>query len=140
MIDTETLSLLAKYSAWADQVLFSALAELPEGAVYRNTGTLFGSMVGTLNHNYQVDLIWRAHLTGQQHGFTSRRDLLHASLEDLARAQDEIDLWFIDWARSQTPATLSETLRFKFTSGQPAQMQRGGMFLHVVNHKTYHRG
>lgn len=33
-----------------------------------------GSMVGNLNNNYQVDLIWRAHLIGEKHGFSSRRD------------------------------------------------------------------
>jgi uncharacterized damage-inducible protein DinB len=51
-----------------------------------------------------------------------------------------VDRWYIDWAEQQTAAALSETLRFRFVSGQPAQMQRGGMFLHVINHKTYHRG
>ncbi|HEY8328838.1 MAG TPA: DinB family protein [Rhodanobacter sp.] len=140
MMDTDTLSLLAKYNAWADRVLFTAMKALPEGAIYQKTSTLFGSMVGTLNHNYQVDLIWQAHLTGQQHGFTSRRDVLHPRFEDLVSAQAEADFWFTNWAKQQTSETLSETLQFKFTSGQPVQMQRGSMFLHVVNHKTYHRG
>ena len=116
------------------------MTKLPEGAIYQKTSTLFGSMVGTLNHNYQVDLIWQAHLTGKQHGFASRRDVLHARFEDLVRAQGEANLWLINWAEQQTPGTLSETVRFQFTSGQPVQMQRGAMFLHVINHKTYHRG
>jgi uncharacterized damage-inducible protein DinB len=50
------------------------------------------------------------------------------------------DLWFINWANQQSPASLSEIIDFQFTSGQPSQMQRGAMFLHVINHKTYHRG
>lgn len=33
---------------------------------------------------------------------------------------------------------LSETIAFRFTSGQPSQTQRGAMFLHVINHS--HRG
>lgn len=140
MIDIETVSLLAEYNAWADQTLFGAMARLPEGTVYQTTKTLFSSMVGTLNHNYQVDLIWQAHLSEKEHGFISRRDILHARLEDLVRAQAQANLWFIDWARQQTPKSLGETVAFRFTSGQPARMQRGAMFLHVVNHKTYHRG
>ena len=140
MIDVDTVKLLAVYNAWADQTLFAAMTELPEGILYQKTKTLFGSMVGTLNHNYQVDLIWQAHLSGKQHGFTSRRDALHADFEDLVAAQTGVDQWFINWAEQQTPNTLAETLHFRFTSGQPAQMQRGVMFLHVVNHKTYHRG
>jgi uncharacterized damage-inducible protein DinB len=140
MIDVETLKHLAEYNAWADQTLFDAMNKLPEGTVYRETKTLFKSMVGTLNHNYQVDLIWQAHLTGGQHGFSSRRDILHANFADLIRAQHEINLWYVGWAAEQVPDKLSELVNFNFTSGTPVQMQKGVMFLHVINHKTYHRG
>jgi uncharacterized damage-inducible protein DinB len=140
MVDTNTVSLLAKYNSWADDLLFAAIAKLPDGTAYQETKTLFKSMVGTLNHNYQVDLIWQAHLSGKKHGFTSRRDMLHPSLEGLMGAQAEANLWFINWASQQSSASLSEIIGFRFTSGQPSQMQRGAMFLHVINHKTYHRG
>ena len=140
MIDTQTLALLAEYNAWADEKLFAAVARLPEQSIYRDTRTLFKSIVGTLNHNFQVDLIWQAHLSGRQHGFTSRRDVLHPRLDDLVLAQSEVDQWFIDWAKHQSGASLAETIAFRFTSGQAGKMRRGAMFLHVINHKTYHRG
>ncbi len=140
MLNNETAVMLAQYSNWADQVLFNALGQLPEGAVYQTSQTLFGSMLGTLNHNYQVDLIWRAHLLGQEHGFTSRRDVLHPKLEDLIREQTNVNRWFIHWAETQSPESLGERLAFKFVNGEAGEMTRGGMFLHVVNHKTYHRG
>ena len=139
-MDVETLRVLARYNTWADQVLFAAMMDLPEGAIHRETNTLFRSMIGTLNHNHQVDLIWQAHLTGRQHGFSSRRDVLYPRFEDLIQAQASANLWFENWVEQQTPATLSETRQFKFTSGQSVQMQKGAMFLHVINHKTYHRG
>jgi uncharacterized damage-inducible protein DinB len=140
MLTTDTALMLANYSKWADQVLFKAMEELPEGAVYQTRQTLFGSMIGTLNHNYQVDLIWQAHLLGEKHGFSSRRDLLHPDLDALVKEQLKINQWYIDWARSQNVESLSERLKFNFVSGQAAEMTRGGMFLHIVNHKTYHRG
>src|SRR5262249_24980325 len=90
---------------------------LPEAAIYRETETLFKSMVGTLNHNLQVDLIWRAHLSGQPHGFTSRRDVLHPRLEEVAEAQSEADQWLIDWSKRQSAASLAESVAFRFTSG-----------------------
>ncbi|HSG64126.1 MAG TPA: DinB family protein, partial [Gammaproteobacteria bacterium] len=96
--------------------------------------------IGTLNHNLQVDLIWQANLTGRPHGFTSRRDLLHPRIEDLVRVQSEANQWFVDWARQQNAATLAETVPFQFVSGRASEMQRGAMFLHVINHKTFHRG
>lgn len=140
MLTTDTAVMLAKYSGWADQVLFKAMESLPEGAATRPCGTLFGSMVGTLNHNYQVDLIWRAHLLGVDHGFSSRRDLLHPELDALAREQARIDRWYLEWAQAQTPESLGERVKFRFVSGKPGDMTRGAMFLHVINHKTYHRG
>jgi uncharacterized damage-inducible protein DinB len=132
--------MLARYSDWADRVLFKAMEHLPEGAAYQTRQTLFGSMVGTLNHNYQVDLIWRAHLLGEKHGFSSRRDILHPDLGKLAKEQSMVDQWYIDWAKAQTPESLGESLKFNFVSGQAGEMTRGGILFHIVNHKTYHRG
>ena len=140
MMTKATAIMLARYSDWADQVLFKAIEGLPRGAAGMTTQTLFGSMIGTLNHNYQVDLIWRAHLLGEEHGFTSRRDLLHPELGALVDAQSDVNRWFIHWAKRQSGASLSERVKFHFVSGKPAEMARGAMFLHVVNHKTYHRG
>jgi uncharacterized damage-inducible protein DinB len=136
----DTAVMLARYSDWADTVLFDSMKALPAGAASRGTGTLFGSMVGTLNHNLQVDLIWRAHLQGVAHGFTTRRDVLHADLDRLAEEQRGINRWYLDWARQQTAGSFGERVRFHFVSGTPGEMTRGGMFLHIVNHKTYHRG
>lgn len=140
MMIKETAVMLARYSDWADQILFKAIEGLPEGAAYKSTPTLFGSMIGTLNHNYQVDLIWRAHLLGERHGFTTRRDLLHPDVGALVKAQSDINDWFIGWAKRQDAESLAERVKFSFVSGKPGEMTRGAMFLHVVNHKTYHRG
>ncbi|MCK9512880.1 MAG: DinB family protein [Pigmentiphaga sp.] len=140
LLNGATALMLAQYNQWADQLLFNAVAGLPEGAAYQPGRALFGSMLGTLNHNYQVDLIWRAHLMGESHGFSSRSDILHPTLEELARAQLEANQWYIDWARRQDPASLAERITFNFVSGEPGELARGAMFLHVVNHKTYHRG
>ena len=70
----------------------------------------------------------------------SRRDLLHPDFDALVEAQSAIDRWYVDWARRQDGDSLSERREFTFVSGKAAEMTRGGMFLHVVNHKTYHRG
>jgi uncharacterized damage-inducible protein DinB len=140
MLTTDTAVMLANYSDWADQILFKAIKQLPDGALTRSRQTLFKSMIGTLNHNLVVDLIWRAHLLGEKHGFSTRRDMLHPELDALMGEQSKINQWYIDWAKHQDVESLSELLNFTFVSGQAAKMTRGGMFLHIVNHKTYHRG
>jgi uncharacterized damage-inducible protein DinB len=140
MMDTATATMLATYNGWADDVLFAAMARLPREHIYRPTKTLFGSMIGTLNHNYQVDVIWRSNILGEEHGFSDRRKVLHPEFADLVAAQREMNRWFIDWARQQSPGTLKERVRFRFVSGKHAEMEKGSMLLHVINHKTYHRG
>ena len=140
MMDTATAVMLSTYNGWADDVLFAAMGRLPREDLYRPTKTLFGSMIGTLNHNYQVDVIWRANILGKEHGFSNRREVLHPEFEDLVTAQTEMNRWFIDWARQQSPGNLKERVSFRFVSGKHAEMDKGAMFLHVTNHKTYHRG
>jgi uncharacterized damage-inducible protein DinB len=132
--------MLARYSDWADQTLFEAMRALPAGAIAQERATLFKSMIGTLNHNLVVDLIWRAHLLGQPHGFSTRRDMLYPDFDAFVAEQTRINHWYIDWADAQTTQSLDERLAFRFVTGQPGEMTRGQMFQHIVNHKTYHRG
>jgi uncharacterized damage-inducible protein DinB len=140
MLDSDTACVLARYNDWADRTLFSVLEHVPTHEIVGPSNTLFGSILATLNHNYQVDLIWHAHLTGRKHGFSSRRDLLCATLPALVAAQCNANEWLIDWVDGQDAANLAETVSFEFVSGRAAQMARGAMLLHLYNHKTYHRG
>jgi uncharacterized damage-inducible protein DinB len=140
MMQTDTAMQLADYNAWADRTLFESIGTLPADEVHRARTTLFGSMLGTLNHIYQVGLIWQANLLGKAHGFTSRRDVLHPRFDDLVAAQMDLDGWLVDWASAQTPETLAERLDFTFVSGKAATMPRGSMLLHLVTHGSYHRG
>src|SRR5579859_941103 len=134
------LRMLAKYRAWADRLTFDAVASLPPGEASKERPTLFKSMIGTLNHNLVVDLIWQAHLEGRPHGFKARNLVLHPDLADLWKAQQGMNAWFIDWAEAQSEASFDEIVRFTFISGEAGAMTRGEILLHVVNHATYHRG
>ncbi|KAJ0303150.1 hypothetical protein COL5a_005852 [Colletotrichum fioriniae] len=141
MLTKETAVMLAKYNNWADQVLFAAIQkQLPSGAVYQPRTTLFKSMMGTLNHNHQVDLIWRAHILKEDHVFSTRRDLLYPKFDELVEKQFEVNHWYIDWATRQDENSFSKRSKFNYVNGTPAEMNVGGMFLHIINHKTYHRG
>ncbi|WP_306299363.1 DinB family protein, partial [Paraburkholderia caledonica] len=108
MLNTQTARILSRYKTWADTVLFDATAALPPDEVVKIRQTLFKTMIGTLNHNYVVDLIWKAHLERKEHGFTSRNVILHADLESLRVAQQQLNAWFESWADAQTDASLDE--------------------------------
>lgn len=135
-----TLSMLARYNAWANRSMFAAVASLPEGEATKQRASLFGNMVHTLNHNYVIGLIWQAHLCGRSHGFAARNTAEHPPLEELRRSQELLDAWYISQSDSLAEAALEERLGFTLIGGNRGEMTRAEMLLHVVNHCTYHRG
>jgi len=139
-MDASTARMLARYRAWADKLTYESVVALPPGEAQKPRPTLFRTIIGTLNHNYVVDLIWQAHLEGREHGFKARNLILHADLGELWAAQQKMNTWWIDWTRAQTEASLGETMHFHYVGGQAGALTRGAILLHVVNHATYHRG
>lgn len=131
---------LARYNAWANRLIFDAVAALPEGEAVKPRQSIFRNMVHTLNHNYVIDRIFQAHLESREHGYTARNTPDHPPLAELRRAQEEIDAWYVVWSDAQTEATLAETVRFTFVGGGQGAMTRGEILLHITNHTTYHRG
>jgi uncharacterized damage-inducible protein DinB len=140
MTNPETVRMLMRYNAWANKTLFDAVAALPAGEAVKERTSLFKNMVNTLNHLYVVDLIWRAHLEGREHGIAALNTVLHADLGALWRAQQEIDAWYVSWGDALSDTQARETVRFSLIGGNRGEMQRGDIALHVVNHTSYHRG
>jgi len=140
VVTTRTARMLARYNAWANKMTFDAVAALPEGEAEKERQSLFRNMVHTLNHNYVIDLIWQAHLEGRDHGFAARNTKDHPPLADLWRKQQVVDAWYVKWSDAISDAKLDETVRFTLIGGNPGEMTRGEILLHVINHTSYHRG
>jgi len=140
MLDHDAAQSLARYKSWADNLTLAAVAGLPPGEAARERPTLFKSIIGTLNHSLVVDLIWRAHLEGLEHGFSARNVTLYPDLAALTAAQRKANEWLNAWAAAQTDETLRTAVTFRLVSGEEGTMTRGEILLHIVNHATYHRG
>ena len=134
-----TAWMLTRYNAWANKLIFDAVAGLPAGEATKERQTLFKNMVHTLNHNYVIDLIWQAHLEGREHGFAARNSA-EPPLSELWQAQQQVDRWYLEWAQAQSQISLVEELGFTLIGGNKGAMTRGEILLHIVNHTTYHRG
>jgi len=140
MLTPQAARMLTRYNNWANQLIFEAVAALPEGEPTKPRSTLFKNMVHTLNHNYVIDLIWQAHLEGRDHGFTARNTPGHPPLGELRAKQQAIDDWYIAWSDAQSEASLAQAVHFTLIGGNRGVMTRGEILLHIVNHTTYHRG
>lgn len=134
------LRMLTRYTAWANARLYETLDALPAAAVTQRRSPGQHSMVGTLAHAWVVDRIWQAHLQGRAHGYTSRQPGAEPDFTRLRQDQDAMDRWYIAYADDLDEAAQAEVLDFRFVDGGAGRMSRGDMLLHVVNHKTYHRG
>ena len=97
-------------------------------------------VLGVLGHVCVVSLIWKAHLTGQEHGFKARAFEHSPVLAELQNRQSQVDRWYVEFAASQSAESLTKDIRFTFVDGGPGVMAMDEMLLHVVNHGTYHRG
>ena len=134
-----SLQRLLRYTAWADSRLYDALAVQPAGLLAApRPGSR--SLLHTLAHMQRIDLVWQAHLSGRPHGFDSRQVEAPPPLDELRRGQQALDAWYIAHADALDAAALQQVLAFEFIGGEPGTMRREDILLHVVNHKTYHRG
>jgi len=140
MSSTRTARTLTRYNAWANRVFFDSVFALPEGEAVKVRQTLFKNIVHTLNHNYVIDSIFRAHVEGRDHGYTARNTADHPPLADLWAAQQAFDAWFIEWGDTLTPAQVDETIKFTFVGGGDGAMTRGEIIQHLIIHTSYHRG
>jgi uncharacterized damage-inducible protein DinB len=131
---------LARYTAWANDVLYQALAELPESELLKKQRIVFGSLLRTLNHVYAMDLVWQAHLLGRAHGFVSRNPGICPPFAELRAAQSTLDDWYVRYADALSGKTAAEIVDFEFIGGGRGSMSRGDIIMHVINHTTYHRG
>lgn len=134
-----TLQRLLRYTVWADARLYEALAAQPAEAADAPPRP-GGGLRHTLAHMQRIDLVWQAHLQGRPHGFDSRQVEAPPPLDELRRGQSALDDWYVAYADALAPAALAEVVAFEFIGGGPGRMSREDILLHVVNHKTYHRG
>jgi len=132
--------MLTRYSAWANKTLFESLAVLPTAEIIMTRTEGAGSILKVLNHSRVVDRIWRGHLESVPHGYTSRNTDVLPPFRELAADQAVLDTWYVEYSDGLSEAQYGEVVKFKFVDGGAGAMTRGDMLLHVINHKTYHRG
>ena len=135
MPQTGAYRTLTAYNAWANNELYDLIRETPEAQTIEEAPIV----LLILNHAYAVSRIFRAHILGETHSYTSANPE-PLPLDELAAEVCATDGWYVDYANAAKPAAFDKRIDFRFTSGEESSMSRGEMLLHVVNHSTYHRG
>ncbi len=134
------IKMLMRYSKWANDMMLVAISGLPTEEFVKRRPAALGGMTFTLAHIDIVDQIWRGHLLGKEHGFSSRTSETPGDLETLSYKIQEMDEWYVHYADTMSEALLNEKIKFSFVDGGSGEMTRGDMLIHICNHKTFHRG
>ena len=137
---TTLLKTLIRYKAWANELTFSSISDLPSGEAEKQRQTNFGSIVHTLNHVFVVDDIFQHHLEMREHHYTARNTKESAPLAELWQKQRIMDAWWIQFVDDLTPELAADNIEFTFVGGGEGCMTREEIVMHIANHGTYHRG
>lgn len=134
------LAMLTRYTAWANTLLYDALAGLSTAQMAAPTPVFAGSILRTLNHVHLIDVVWKSHLLGVPHGLTTRNPEATSKFDALRQAQQALDAWYIAYAHALDTTRSTDLVHFTFIGGGDGAMTRGEIVAHVANHTTYHRG
>lgn len=124
---------------WADNILLSALSQLPPERVHQDLGNSFRSMLGTLGHVYSAERVWLRRVQGEPNAqiadFQSPADL-----PELREQWPAVHQGWIDWAAALPGNEWAQTATYHSSRGDRFQTPCWQIALHLVNHGSYHRG
>ena len=129
-----------KYKVWANEVTFSALSKISNAELYKTRDTNFKNILSTLNYVYVVDDIFKSHLLGEVHSYSSRNTEVCPNFSELWTQQKVIDQWYIGFVSKLEGQSYGEIVTFEFVGGGKGEMSISEIIFHIVNHGTYHRG
>jgi uncharacterized damage-inducible protein DinB len=129
-----TLQLLFKYKAWANDALLTALAELG------GESPITPLAIKALSHTYVVDQIFAAHLRRKNHAYTSANLSQMPRLDELSADIRTSDREYVDYVSMLDRNQLADRIDFAFTDGAQGLMSREEMLMHVITHGVGHRG
>lgn len=135
-MDKDTLVNLVKFKRWMDGETLKAIKAIDDAA-YPQKRHL---MMRLMNHIYVVDMIFRANLTGQQHGYTALNTPETPTPDELEVKMDDCAAWYIQHVAALSSCDLEKVIPFRFVDGGHGEMRAIDMLNHVLFHGTYHRG
>ena len=127
---------LMRIKRWADAELMKTVLELPALAGTREEGYV----TAIVRHFHTVDCIFKAHLLGLPHGYTSANPSEPATLTELWPRVATVDEWYVEYTRDLDERDQAEVLNVTFTDGKTLALTRLEILLHVMLHGAYHRG
>jgi uncharacterized damage-inducible protein DinB len=127
------------YNRWAHERLLDVLDGLADEQLTAAIPSSFPSLLATLAHMVAAEWVWLRRWRGESpRSFPEW--LQSPSLADLRARLDEVETERRAFIDSLTEADLDAVLAYTTLDGTPLRSRLADLFLHVVNHASYHRG
>ena len=138
-MNVEDVRELFEYNAWANRRIFDALAQLPAEQYTRDLKSSFGSIHGTVCHIVWAEQLWLSRWVAKPAlGTPQGRDL--AGLAEARARWESVETERAAFLAGITEAKLRDGVTIQPTGGGSYTHTFRQMFLHTVDHSSYHRG
>lgn len=143
--------LMASYNAAMNRSVYDAARTLPAAALAGDRKAFFGSILGTLNHLANGDVIWLKRFALHPAGFpqldavralaapASLAAIEFPDLESLWARRQLLDQAILDWSAALSEGDLDHTLQYTSSRGFNSK-NYFSLVMHFFNHQTHHRG
>ena len=130
---------LMAYNAWANHRILEQCAGLDEGVLSAQTRGSFDSIVATLYHILDAQIVWYKRLHGE-----SLFSFPHAGKEKtweyIYTELDKHSKMLESFTNAQSDDFLMGTVTYATTKGTPYEQPVSEIYLQLSHHGNYHRG
>jgi uncharacterized damage-inducible protein DinB len=150
---TSHVRLMASYNQWMNERVYAAAATLPDAVVAADRKAFFGSILGTLNHLVNGDLIWLNRFATHPARYAALAPLAGlapppgglnepraSDLAGLAQLRRRLDTVISQFAEEVSGEHLDFVLNWTNSKGVTSNKVFGELLLHFFNHQAHHRG
>jgi uncharacterized damage-inducible protein DinB len=128
-----------EFMQWADNIMLSALSNLPEDKLLHDRGNSFSSLFDTLRHIYLAELLWLKKVTGQPGAMLA--DLPQpADLPALTETWPDVHRQWLAFSLPRQSQEWPQLLHFPTRHFGEIEMPYWQIVMHLTNHGSYHRG
>lgn len=143
MIDKSYAVTMARYNAWQNRQMQTAMEKLTPDALTEDRGAFFGSILATANHILWADRLWMARLDGGAGPAvggaesTTLCPTLAVWSAERFRTDGRIRLWA---EKLHSIDLQGDEEWYSAVQGCQMRVRRSECVVHMFNHQTHHRG
>jgi uncharacterized damage-inducible protein DinB len=135
----QEIKMLHAYTAWANNRIFDALAEVPPELYQKDLKSSHGSIHGTLLHMVGAERRWLARWNGiPDQNLPAMPGV--STLQDLRKIWESNGYELAKFLATMTDKKLQDPFTMTTVSGETFTHSFAQGFQHLMDHSTFHRG